>query len=156
MKRLLCESYWWPHLLVQVDELVSSCQGCQFSEKSSLPANVPKITVPRPKACWTKIRVDIAGPFANAPQNQHYVVTAIDYLSNYPECLLTLDICSSKLINWLEELFSHYGNLDQLVLDNGPQFISTEFSHFLQSHGIKYICTTMYNPSENGLIEVFN
>ncbi len=100
--------------------------------------------------------MDIAGPFADAPQNQHYVATAIDYTSNYPECLLTLDICLSKLINWLEDLFSRYVNPDQLVSDNGLQFISIKFSNFSKSHGIEHVCTAIYNPSENGLVEVFN
>ncbi len=156
MKRLLHESYWWPLLSTQVEELVARCQGCQFSEKSSPPADMPKILVPRPSTCWTKIGVDIAGPFADAPQHQHYIVTAIDYASNYSECLLTSDIHSAKLISWLEDLFAHYGNPDQLVSDNGPQFISAEFASFLSSHSIEHIRTAIYNPSENGLIEVFN
>ncbi len=66
------------------------------------------------------------------------------------------DIWPSKLISWLKELFTRYGNPGQLVLDNGLQFISTEFSDFLKSHGIGHICMAMYNPSENGLVEVFN
>ncbi len=86
----------------------------------------------------------------------HYIVTAIDYASNYPECLLTSDICSAKLISWFKDLFSWYGNPDQLVSDNGPQFISAEFSNFLNMHIIEHICTAIHNPSENGLIKVFN
>ncbi len=60
------------------------------------------------------------------------------------------------MIIWLEELFSRYGNPDQLVSDNGLQFISTEFSNFLHMHGIDHIRMSVYNPSENGLVEVFN
>ncbi len=120
MKRLLRESYWLPLMSAQVEALVAHCLGCQFCEKSSPPAGIPKIVVPCPEVCWTKVRIDIAGPFADAPQNQHYIVTAIDYTSNYPECLLTSDIHSSKLIDWLEDLFAHYGNPNQLVSDNGP------------------------------------
>ncbi len=156
MKRLLHESYWWPLMSLQVEELVAHCSGCQFSEKSSPPADIPKVVVPCPEVCWTKIGVDIAGPFADSTQNQHYIVTAIDYTSNYPECLLMLDIRSSKLIDWLEYLFACYGNPNQLVSDNGLQFVSTEFSNFLKSHGIEHVHTAVYNPSENGLVEVFN
>ncbi len=59
------------------------------------------------------------------------------------------------MIIWLEELFSRYGNPDQLVSDNGLQFVSTDFTNFLRMHGIKHIRTSVYNPSENGLVEVF-
>ncbi len=80
----------------------------------------------------------------------------IDYASNYPECLLTTDIHSSRIIQWLKEVFSHLGNPDELVSDNGPQFISSEFAGFLAEHRISHICSAMYNPSENSLVEVFN
>ncbi len=123
------------------------------SKKSSPLADIPKIPVPWPSTCWTKIGMDIAGPFADAPQHQHYIVMAIDYASNYPECMLTSDICSVKLISWLEDLFSRYGNPDQLVSDNGLQFISAEFTNLLSAHGIEHICRAIHNPSENG---VFN
>ncbi|MCP4700438.1 MAG: transposase family protein, partial [Gammaproteobacteria bacterium] len=61
-----------------------------------------------------------------------------------------------KLISWLEDLFSRCGNPDQLVTDNGPQFISPEFATFLNSHGVKHIRTAVDNPSGNGLIKVLN
>ncbi len=41
MKHKLCESYWWPGLSEQIDELVAHCNGCQYSEKSTPPANAP-------------------------------------------------------------------------------------------------------------------
>ncbi len=56
----------------------------------------------------------------------------------------------------MEDLFAHYGNPDQLISDNGPQFTSAEFSNFLKSHGTEHVCTAVYNPSENGLDEAFN
>ncbi len=51
MKRLLRKSYWWLLLSAQVEELIARCQGCQFSEKSSPPADVLKVAIPRPSAC---------------------------------------------------------------------------------------------------------
>ncbi len=98
MKRLLRELYWWPQMSVQVEDMIACCSGCQFSEKSSSPAAIPPITVPRPTTQWTKIGINIAGPFVDAPQNQQYIVTAIDYTTNFPECLLMSDIRSSKMI----------------------------------------------------------
>ncbi|MCP4548399.1 MAG: transposase family protein, partial [bacterium] len=40
--------------------------------------------------------------------------------------------------------------------DNGPQFVSSAFQAFLQRHGIEHIRSAVYNPTENGLVEVFN
>jgi len=44
----------------------------------------------------------------------------------------------------------------ELVSDNGPQFISREFSQFLAERGIKHRKTAIYNPQCNGLVERFN
>ncbi|MCP4536612.1 MAG: transposase family protein [Chloroflexi bacterium] len=96
------------------------------------------------------------GPFTDALQHQRYIVAIVDYASQYPECLLTSDICSVRLISWLGDLFSHCGNPDQLVTNNSPQFSSPEFATFLNLHGVKHICTAIGNPSGNGLVEVLN
>ncbi len=53
-------------------------------------------------------------------------------------------------------MFGRVGNLSVLVSDNGPQFVSSEFQHFLQRHGVEHIRSAIYNPSENSLVEVFN
>ncbi|MCP4538310.1 MAG: transposase family protein, partial [Chloroflexi bacterium] len=100
--------------------------------------------------------MSIVGPFTDAPQHQRHIVAIVDYASQYPECLLTLDICSVRLISWLGDLFSRCGNPDQLVTDNSPQFSSPKFATFLNLHGVKHICTAVGNPSGNSLVEVLN
>ncbi len=156
MRRKLCETFWWPGLNTQVQELVGQCVGCQFSGKSTPPTDIPKIAIPKPAKTWAKVGLDILGPFVNAPQHQKYIVTVIDYMSNFPECLLTTDICSSCIAKWLETIFARFGNPDELMSDNGPQFVSSEFSAFLKCHGIAHTHAAVYNPTENGLVEVFN
>ena len=39
--------------------------------------------------------------------------------------------------------------------DNGPQFISEEFSKFCRANGIKHIRSAPYHPTTNGIIERF-
>ncbi len=56
----------------------------------------------------------------------------------------------------METVFAWFGNLDEHVSDNGPQFISSEFSEFLRKHGIAHTHSVVYNPTENGLVQVFN
>ncbi len=41
-------------------------------------------------------------------------------------------------------------------MDNGPQFVSTEFQHFLQFNGVHPIMCSIFNPQENGLVERWN
>ena len=52
-------------------------------------------------------------------------------------------------------MFAANGLLEQLVSDNGPQFVSEEFASFCQFNGIKHIRVSPYHPSSNGLAERF-
>ena len=48
------------------------------------------------------------------------------------------------------EIFARYGLPQQLVSDNGPQFIAEEFSMFLRLNGVKHIKCAPYHPALNG------
>ena len=54
-----------------------------------------------------------------------------------------------------DTLFSRYGLPEQIISDNGPQFTSEEFPHFMKMNGIKHVLCTPYHPSSNGLAERF-
>ena len=55
----------------------------------------------------------------------------------------------------LHKLFAAYGLPEQLVSDNGPQFISDDFTTFMKMNGIKHIRSSPYHPSSNGAAERF-
>ena len=58
-------------------------------------------------------------------------------------------------IEGLKRLFAAYGLPQQMVSDNGPQFILAEFGVFLSKNGVKHIYSSPYHPSTNGLAERF-
>ena len=57
-------------------------------------------------------------------------------------------------MNHLREYRNGYPN--ELVSDNGRQFVSDEFEHFLTENGIKHRKVIPYWPRANGLVEIFN
>ena len=58
-----------------------------------------------------------------------------------------------KTIEVLRHIFSVFGLSEQVVSDNGPQFISDQFSSFLRSNGIKHFKLAPYHPSTNEVAE---
>ncbi len=68
---------------MQIYELVSQCTGCQTSEKSVPQPRSLTSRYQNPLTCWTKVGLDISGPFANAQGHQKFIVTVIDYVSNF-------------------------------------------------------------------------
>ncbi len=156
MKQKLRETYWWPKMDQEIERFVRCCIGCQHSAKSSPKNEVPTTRVEPPKEPWQKVSIDITGPFHTAPQNERFVVVVLDQYSNFPEVLLTGDIKSTRIVQWLSDIFARYGNPESLLSDNGPQFVSEEFTSFLARRNIRHQRAAVYNPQENGQVEVFN
>ncbi len=124
--------------------------------KISTKGVVPPTTIEKPTTPWTKVAIDVTGPFATAPRHQQNIVVVIDYYSNFPEVLLTDAHDTRTVVKWLSQLFGRYGNPDVLVSDNGPEFRSNDFGNFCRARGIFHHRTPVYTPQENGLVEVFN
>ena len=76
--------------------------------------------------------------------------------SRYPEVEILESITSTTIINRLIKILAIYGYPNELVSDNGRQFVSEEFEHFLTANGIKHRKTIPYWPRANGLVEVIN
>ena len=51
--------------------------------------------------------------------------------------------------------FAVHGLLEQLVSDNGTQFVSDKFSHFMKENGIKHLRSAPYHSATNGLAKRF-
>ena len=60
---------------------------------------------------------------------------------------------TSKTIAKLRDSFARFGLPEQLVSDNGPQFVSEEFESFLSRNGVKHIRSSPYHPASNGAAE---
>ncbi len=60
---------------------------------------------------------------------------------------------ASQTVTVQRELFARTGVPEQLVSDNGPQFISAEFQIFLKNNRIKHVTSAPYHPASNGLAE---
>ncbi|KAL1477324.1 hypothetical protein MTO96_035820 [Rhipicephalus appendiculatus] len=59
----------------------------------------------------------------------------------------------SKTVEKLRSIFAAFGLLEEVVTDNGPQFVSSEFAAFLSSNGIRHKTTPPYHPASNGAAE---
>ena len=99
-------------------------------------------------ARWQRLHIDYAGPF----QNSMFLVV-VDAHSKWPEVIPVSSTTTSKTIEVLRDLFARFGIPEQIVSDNGPQFVSEEFQAFIKSNGIRPITSAPYHPATNGLAE---
>ncbi|UYV72938.1 hypothetical protein LAZ67_10001233, partial [Cordylochernes scorpioides] len=155
-KQRLRESYWWPGMDKDVEDLVTNCWVCKNHDKKLKSIRVPITPVERPANPWTNLGLDIVGPFIDTEIGFRFAITLIDYTSKWPEVFCTDKTTSKVIINFLEDVFSREGFPREIVTDNGTTFISEEFEDFLGSNGIKHIRTANYHPACNGEVENFN
>ena len=140
MKALARSYLWWPGLDKCLEEKAKSCLSCQ--EVKNNPPVAPLHPWIWPTQPWKRVHIDFAGPFKS-----HMFLVVIDAHSKWPEVKMMQSTTSQRTIEVLRELFSSYGLPEQVVSDNGPQFVSAEFETFMRNNGIKHIRCAPYHPS---------
>ncbi len=136
-----------------VEDYIKNCGECARSSKAQPGKNSrDDAAIPKPVQPAKQWGLDIAGPFYSG----YYVVSLVDYFSRFPELLVTKTTTSQRIIEWLKITFGRTGFPDALVTDNGPQFVSSEFTDYLRRRSIHHYTTPVYTPQENGLVEVWN
>ncbi len=103
--------------------------------------------------------LDIIGPFETATPATpacRYAITLTDYHSKWPELAFASSATTEDVVKFLITVFSHHGNPECIVTDNGTQFTSAVFAEFLKQGDIKHIRTSVYYPASNGAVERFH
>ena len=114
------------------------------------PAVAPLQSWVWPAQPWKRVHIDFAGPY----QGSMFLV-AVDAHSKWPEVHIMKETTTAKTIEILRKMFAAFGLPEQLVTDNGPQFVSEDFAAFTESNGIRHIRCAPYHPASNGLAERF-
>jgi hypothetical protein len=135
---------------------VSSCVVRAVKNERNTTRSVPLSPVQWPVRPWSKIAIDIIGEFSKVPESKWFAISIIDYHSRWPEVFLRGSVTSSVVIKCLTDLFARWGVREELVSENGVQFVSHEFEQFLQSCDIEHVRTSLYYPQSNGLVQRFN
>ena len=122
------------------------CVLCVVSCKSIRPSPDPLHPVPLPSRPWWTLSLDIASEFIAALLAHRYMFVAINYFSKWSEALTVEYVTSSAVITFLITLFDRFGLVEEVVTNNGLQFISSEFTSFLTSLGIQHSRSEVYSP----------
>lgn len=147
-KLLARSKVYWPGIDDDIERTIKGCGVCAVNSKT--PSKCTLRSWPIPRAPWSRIHLDFAGPV-----NGLYYLVIVDALSNWPEIFKMTTITTEKTLECFEEVFSRQGLCDTLVSDNGPQLVSKEFENFCAQNGIDHIKTPPYHPQSNGQAERF-
>ena len=148
-KQFLRTRFFWPGMDEAAESMIKNCQACVVNQP--LNKYTPLQPIPLPRGPWVKGAVDLVGPM-----DGKFILTYIDYYSSYPEAYILKEITSREVIKALSDIFARFGFPEEIVSDNGKQFVSEEFEVFLKSCGIKHIRVSPYYARSNGKLERFH
>ncbi|XP_028394408.1 uncharacterized protein LOC114518588 [Dendronephthya gigantea] len=128
-----------------IKEQISKCDMCASFKPQQ--QREPLISHQVPDRPWAKIAIDLF-----QYQNKDYLVT-VDYYSNFFEIHRVYSSTSSTIIKKVKSHIARYGIPEELVSDNGPQFISQEFQSFAKDYGFRHTQTSPHHHQSNGKVE---
>ena len=146
-KERLRTKVWWPGIDRDTEKRVKSCHACQVVSQPS--RQEPMTRKKFPDGPWEDLAIDILGPL---PSGESILVT-VDYYSRYFEATILRATQTKHIVTALENVFTTHGLPVSVTTDNGPQFVSDEFSQFLKNQGIEHHHTTPLWPQANGEVE---
>ena len=154
LKAKLRSSSYWPGITREVEDEFKSCLACQATTEGKHHADKLHQSNP-PERVWSK--VGHWGPIPDGSNRQILVLQ--DYLTKYPEAVVTKSTAGAPNIKALEEIFGRHGYPDKIVTDNGPPWNGTdshEMQQYLEWAGVEHDPTwSADDPEANGLTERF-
>ncbi|PFX21818.1 Uncharacterized protein K02A2.6 [Stylophora pistillata] len=146
MKALARLHVWWPALDSDIEQLVGDCETCQKTHsKAPLTSDNRWMWPHRP---WQRVHVDYCGPFFGG-----FFLVVVDAKSKWLEVIPMSSTTAQATVDALRSLFAIHGLPEEIISDNGPQFIPQEFKDFLRYNHVKQILSAPYHPASNGEAE---
>ena len=131
MKSIARSYVWWEGVDKDIESLVKSCQSCQAVENA--PPMAPLHPWLWPSKPWQQLHLD----FAAHSKEEH----TCWLLTHTRSCQIVemKSTTAGRTVGELCKLFSSYRLPEQIVSNNGPQFVTEEFASFAKANGIKHI-----------------
>ena len=105
---------------------------------------------------FQRIAMEIIGPLPLTKRGNRFILTICDYTTRYPEAIALSSIEATRIATELISVFSRMGVPDEILTDQGPNFMSTQLEQVYQMLQVRRIRITSYHPQTDGLAERFN
>ena len=150
-------NFFWPGLHQDVIRFCRSCDVCQRTVKRGNVRKVPLGSMPLIDTPFKRVAVDIVGPIAPPSEAGHrYILTLVDYATRYPEAVPLKKITTEAVAEALLDIYSRVGIPEEVLTDQGTQFMSECMQEVSRLLSIKGLTSTPYHPICNGLVERWN
>ena len=148
-KKLIREKVWFPGIDALAAKAVKDCLACQSVGQPAKPA--PLNLLPIPLQAWDTIYVDFLAPLPS----KDLLLVVIDGRTRFLEVAIVRSTNAKSTITSLNRIFAAHGLPRKIISDNGTQFQSEEFRHYMITNGITHHKITPLWPKANAEAETF-
>ena len=134
----ITELYYWPKLKQSVSQYVKTCRICAAHKSDNkcrpgLMGSEKKIRFP-----FQLVSMDLMGPLPRSTKGNKFLFVVTDWFSKFV-LVQPLRVATSKpIMKFLREsVFSVFGVPQIVLCDNGSQFVSREFTSFLDKYKVQ-------------------
>ena len=148
--------YYWPKLADEVAAYVKNCLKCA-QRKPYGQSKAPLKPMPAATRVWERIAMDIVGPVDISRNGNRYILVLSDYASRFVMTIPMIDQTAKTVAAHLvNEILTKYGAPEQILTDQGTNFLSELVHQICKLFKVKQLRTTSYHPQTDGLVERFN
>jgi hypothetical protein len=111
------QGFYWPTAVADANEVVRTCEGCQFySHKTHLPAHaLQTIPVTWSFAVWG---LDIVGPLRKAHGGYRHLLVAVDKFSKWIEARSITNLKAEQALLSFTDIIHRFGVPNSIITDN--------------------------------------
>ncbi|KAI2648050.1 Transposon Tf2-9 polyprotein [Labeo rohita] len=132
-------------------------QSCSVCSMPTSPRQLPTgklVPLPIPQRPWSHIGVDFVTDLPSSEGNT-CILVMVDRFSKMCKCfpLKELPTALETAEHLFQQVFCHSGLPEEIVSDQGPQFISHVWKAFFKILGVSVNLSSGYHPQTNGQTE---
>jgi hypothetical protein len=151
----LLQRFFWPGISKDVAVHCQTCMQCQRTARVSRN-KAPLMPLPVIEEPFKRIAMDIVGPVQKSSQGNRFILTVMDYATKFPEAIPLRRVDAVTVAEALVEVFSRLGIPEEILTDQGSNFMSTLMSELFEMLKVNHIRTSPYHPQTDGMVERFN
>lgn len=154
--RKITAKYVWRGMHRDVKSYCASCESCQL-RKSGQRRRAPLELFGEVNEPFERTALDVVGPLPITTEGNKYVLVFVDHFTKFAEALPLRDQKAETVARaFVERIVLRHGVPQQLLTDQGTNFVSGLMKETCRLLGIKKLTTTAYHPESNGAVERLN
>ena len=147
---------YWPGVFHDVAEHCTCCEACQESARRRASEKGKLVPMPIVGVPFRKVAIDMVAPPPRTKRGNKYVLVLVGYATRYPEAAAVPTLEAVRVAEELVNISSRTGLPDELMSDQGSNFMLQLMKELCQMLQIKKLTTNPYHAQGNGQIETFN